>query len=175
MAWPPPYGVASGQRSTNRLERSLKSLVGGLEEVERCYRRHTLHTEWQGSVRIIRRRSVLRSGKTEAPAWVRPALRGEWRGRVSSRVGRPAGWVEQVEQCLGQLASGEDAKDAGGDMADRADVAEVGVLGRQVRQPRWRPGDRLLLSAISQTLPRSACGSLLPSPETLLRWHRELV
>jgi hypothetical protein len=35
VALPPPYGVASGQRSTNLLERSLKSLVGGLEEVKR--------------------------------------------------------------------------------------------------------------------------------------------
>ena len=32
-ALPPPYGVASGQRSTNLLERSLKLLVVGLEEV----------------------------------------------------------------------------------------------------------------------------------------------
>ena len=66
-----------------------------------------------------------------------------------------------------------------GDAKLRAEVLalrhQLGVLGRQVGRPRWRPGDRLLLSAISQTLPRSAWGSLLPSPETLLRWHRELV
>ena len=52
---------------------------------------------------------------------------------------------------------------------------QLGVLERQVGRPLWRPGDRLLLSAISKALPRSAWGSLLPSPETLLRWHRELV
>jgi transposase len=49
------------------------------------------------------------------------------------------------------------------------------VLERQVGRPRWRPTDRLLLSAFSRVLPRSAWPSLLPSPETLLRWHRELV
>ncbi len=32
-----------------------------------------------------------------------------------------------------------------------------------------------MLSAISRALPRPAWRSLLPSPETLLRWHRELV
>jgi putative transposase len=49
------------------------------------------------------------------------------------------------------------------------------VLKRQVRRPRWQPADRLLLAAISRVLPRPAWRSLLPSPETPLRWHRELV
>src|SRR5262249_56622100 len=46
---------------------------------------------------------------------------------------------------------------------------------RQVGRTRWQPTDRLLLAAISRALPRPAWRSLLPSPETLLRWHRELV
>src|SRR5207302_6434460 len=49
------------------------------------------------------------------------------------------------------------------------------VLERQVGRPRWQPGDRLLLAALSRALPRPAWRSLRPSPETLLRWHRELV
>ena len=39
----------------------------------------------------------------------------------------------------------------------------------------WRPSDRILLAAVSRILPRPAWLSLLPRPETLLRWHRELV
>ena len=38
-----------------------------------------------------------------------------------------------------------------------------------------KPSDRLSLAAISRALPRPAWRSLLPRPETLLRWHRELV
>jgi hypothetical protein len=34
---------------------------------------------------------------------------------------------------------------------------------------------RLLLTSLSRLLPRPAWSSLLPPPETLLRWHRELV
>jgi putative transposase len=39
----------------------------------------------------------------------------------------------------------------------------------------FRPADRLVLSAQSRFLPRPAWQSFLVSPETLLRWHRELV
>ena len=49
---------------------------------------------------------------------------------------------------------------------------QLRVLERRVSRPRWHPSDRLLLAAISRVLPRPAWRSLLPSPETLLRWHR---
>jgi hypothetical protein len=52
---------------------------------------------------------------------------------------------------------------------------QLRVLQRQVRRPRWQPADRLLLSALSRLLPRDAWSAVLVSPETLLRWHRELV
>jgi putative transposase len=52
---------------------------------------------------------------------------------------------------------------------------QLRVLERQVGRPRWQPTDRLFLAALSHVLPRPAWRSLLPSPETLLRWHRELV
>jgi len=48
---------------------------------------------------------------------------------------------------------------------------QIRVLERQVRLPRWRPADRLLLAALSRVLPRPAWSFLLVSPETLLRWH----
>ena len=52
---------------------------------------------------------------------------------------------------------------------------QLRVLERQVKRPHWQPSDRLLLSALSRALSRQTWQSLLPSPETLLRWHRELV
>jgi hypothetical protein len=52
---------------------------------------------------------------------------------------------------------------------------QVRVLERKLGKPRWQPGERLLLAALSRLLPKSAWSALLPSPETLLRWHRDLV
>jgi len=50
---------------------------------------------------------------------------------------------------------------------------ELQVLRRQVARPQLRPADRVVLAALSQLLPRVR--SLLVQPDTLLRWHRELV
>ncbi len=52
---------------------------------------------------------------------------------------------------------------------------QLRLLERQVHRPRFQPADRLLLSALSRLIPRPAWRSFLVSPETLLRWHRELV
>ena len=52
---------------------------------------------------------------------------------------------------------------------------ELKVLRRHVRQPRLRRTDRLLLTAASRILPRVTWSSFLVTPQTLLRWHRELV
>ena len=52
---------------------------------------------------------------------------------------------------------------------------ELQVLRRQVARPQLRPADRVVLSALSQILPPLRLRSLLVQPETLLRWHRELV
>src|SRR5262249_6409289 len=49
---------------------------------------------------------------------------------------------------------------------------QLPVLARQAGRPRWQPSDRLLMAAISRVLPRSDPRSLIPRPETLLRWHR---
>src|SRR6266581_9533769 len=50
---------------------------------------------------------------------------------------------------------------------------ELQVLRRQVARPQLRPADRVVIAALSRTLPRMR--SLLVEPATLLRWHRELV
>lgn len=52
---------------------------------------------------------------------------------------------------------------------------QLRVLRRQVSRPRLHRRDRLFMAAISRTLPRARWSSLLVSPQTLLRWHRDLV
>ena len=52
---------------------------------------------------------------------------------------------------------------------------ELLILRRQLRRPRFTPGDRLLLAALSRLLPRSLWPAFVVRPETLLRWHRRLV
>ena len=52
---------------------------------------------------------------------------------------------------------------------------EVRVLRRQAKRTSWRPGDRLVLAALSRRLPRTAWTCFPVRPETVLRWHRELV
>jgi putative transposase len=52
---------------------------------------------------------------------------------------------------------------------------EVRVLRRRAKRIAWRPGDRLVLTALSRGLPRASWHAFPVRPETLLRWHRDLV
>ena len=52
---------------------------------------------------------------------------------------------------------------------------QLSVLQRTAGPPRWQPGDRFILAALSRQLPRAAWRSLHVSPETVMRWHRRLV
>ena len=52
---------------------------------------------------------------------------------------------------------------------------EVAVLRRQVARPELRPPDRTLFAGLSQLIPRSKSKRYFVKPETLLRWHGELV
>jgi putative transposase len=49
---------------------------------------------------------------------------------------------------------------------------EVRVLRRRTKRIFWRPGDRLILTALSRCLPRVNWPVFPVRPETLLRWHR---
>ena len=52
---------------------------------------------------------------------------------------------------------------------------ELLMLRRQARQPKLTRADRTLLAALSRSLPRVAWAGFPVKPETLLRWHRQLV
>jgi len=52
---------------------------------------------------------------------------------------------------------------------------ELEILRRQTRRPELRSADRAFLAAASRLLPRKRWRSLFVSPDTLLRWHRQLV
>jgi hypothetical protein len=70
----------------------------------------------------------------------------------------------QVLRWLALLARSSAAKDA-----------ELLVLRRQVARPPVDWTDRAVLAGLAQLLPRPAWRGLLVQPETLLRWHRDLV
>jgi putative transposase len=52
---------------------------------------------------------------------------------------------------------------------------QLQVLRRQVGRPRFRQSDRLFLAVASRRLARETWRRFLVTPQTVLRWHRELV
>jgi putative transposase len=52
---------------------------------------------------------------------------------------------------------------------------ELAVLRRHAGRPRLTRADRALFAALSRAVPRRAWTSLAVKPDTLLRWHRQLV
>ena len=52
---------------------------------------------------------------------------------------------------------------------------EVQVLRRQVTRPRVDWANRAVLAGLARLLPRPSWNRLFVRPETLLRWHQDLV
>src|SRR5690349_12412925 len=54
---------------------------------------------------------------------------------------------------------------------------QLAVLRRQVDKPRLAPPDRTLLAALLHRVPRPTLRQLhlIVSPDTVLRWHRDLL
>ncbi len=52
---------------------------------------------------------------------------------------------------------------------------EVAVLRRQVVRPALEPQDRALFAGLSRLMDRRRRGRFFVQPDTLLRWHRDLV
>ena len=68
-------------------------------------------------------------------------------------------------------------RSASGDLAIEVVMLrhEVAVLRRQVARPALRPADRALFAGLSRLLDRRRRGRFFVQPDTLLRWHRELI
>jgi putative transposase len=73
-----------------------------------------------------------------------------------------------------RLAAGS-ASDLHNDLEIMVLRHQLAVLKRQVGRPRLRRRDRLLMAALSRVLPRPRWSAFIVRPQTLLRWHRELV
>jgi putative transposase len=52
---------------------------------------------------------------------------------------------------------------------------ELAILRRQVARPALRSADRTFLAAASRLLSRKRSSSFFVTPDTLIRWHRQLV
>jgi putative transposase len=52
---------------------------------------------------------------------------------------------------------------------------QVSVLRRQVARPRPFWANRAMLSALARLLPRARRRHLFVTPDTLLRWHSDLI
>jgi hypothetical protein len=52
---------------------------------------------------------------------------------------------------------------------------EIAILRRQAGRPKLTRADRALLAALSRSLPRASWSIFPVKPDTLLRWHRQLV
>jgi putative transposase len=52
---------------------------------------------------------------------------------------------------------------------------EVAVLRRQLARPALRPSDRALHAGLSRLISRPKLSRFFVQPDTLLRWHRDLV
>ena len=52
---------------------------------------------------------------------------------------------------------------------------ELAILRRASAQPKLTRADRALLASLSRSLPRPAWTVFSFKPETLLRWHRQLI
>src|SRR6266542_5528252 len=52
---------------------------------------------------------------------------------------------------------------------------QLTVLRRRGERPKLRPADRAFITALARLLPYQRRHGLVVTPQTLLRWHRELV
>jgi len=82
--------------------------------------------------------------------------------------------VNLVLRRLGRLIAGGSAV-AALEVENAVLRHQLRVLRRSVKRPVLTRRDRVLLAAASRLVPRARWGVFLVSPQTLLRWHRELV
>ena len=80
-----------------------------------------------------------------------------------------------VMRRLLSLVTGSASDDVSKDVEIAVLRHQLRVLRRQASRPQLRPIDRAFLAAAARLLPRDRWSSFLVTPQTLLRWHRELV
>jgi hypothetical protein len=72
-----------------------------------------------------------------------------------------------------RIAPGDDAKEREAEILVLRH--QLAVLKRANPRPRMRRWDRMLIAALSRTIPRDRWSGFIVTPATILRWHRELV
>src|SRR5439155_4067717 len=80
-----------------------------------------------------------------------------------------------IVRALVRLLVGRRGHDGARDLEILVLRHQLRVLRRKAVRPKLRPLDRVLLAATSRVLPRGRWASFIVSPQTLFRWHRELV
>src|SRR6266700_3157269 len=80
-----------------------------------------------------------------------------------------------VVRALARLLAGRRSDDGSRELEILVLRHQLRVLRRKAGRPRLRPLDRALLAAVSRVLPRDRWASFMVRPQTLLRWHRDLV
>jgi putative transposase len=80
-----------------------------------------------------------------------------------------------VVRALARLLAGHGKGDESKDLEILVLRHQLRVLSRKNPRPKLRPLDRVLLAGASRILPRDRWASFMVTPQTLLRWHRELV
>lgn len=82
--------------------------------------------------------------------------------------------VSLLKRALARLLSGSRSEGAK-DVEILVLRHQVRVLRRKTARPNLKPLDRVILAVASRALRRDRWASFMVTPQTLLRWHRELV
>jgi len=80
-----------------------------------------------------------------------------------------------IMRALARLLVGRRGDDSAQDLEILVLRHQLRVLRRKTARPKLKPLDRMLLASTSRFLPRVRWASFMITPQTLLRWHRELV
>jgi transposase InsO family protein len=80
-----------------------------------------------------------------------------------------------IVRALARLLAGRKSSGGAKDLEILVLRHQLQVLRRKAGRPQLRALDRVLLAAASRFVPKDRWASFMVAPQTLLRWHRELV